>query len=487
MKRQPLLPDFPRHIFATAQRKLQASLSAARKLIEGRSLTGLSSFFSDIIAPDFLEEIDPTKRLRHFGQRTVFWAWLTQVLEHNASCSRSLSLIQSWCRQHNLAIPSSDTSSYCKARARLHITFLRKIYQRIIEILDSRVRDDDRWHGLRLMAIDGSTVQLLDTPQNQRLYPQASGQKQGCGHPVMGIVGLLNLAHGAWVKVKTCKWNCHDSRAAASLISALTKDDLLLADRAFCSFELLARCHEQGTHTLIRLHQARHKTLDWRKGKKLGPHERLVTWKKPYRPKGSTLSKEQWQALPKQITVRLIRLNYENRAGEKEQLVLVTSLTDHRLHEAHELADLYLKRWDIELKFRDLKTTSEMELFRVKTPRMAHRTLWMSLIAHALVRSVMQQAATTAETPIYEISFKGVLDTLNTSHESFRGLIATPRKLRKERSKVIEIAATKLINIRPFRSEPRVLKRRPKNYRLMTKPRRDYPEHTDNSSPRKSA
>ena len=298
----------------------------------------------------------------------------------------------------------------------------------------------------------------------------------------MGIVGLLNLAHGAWVKVKTCKWSCQDSRAAASLVSSLEKDDLLLADRAFGSYELLARCQEQGTQTLIRLHQARSKVLDWRRGKKLSPIERLVTWEKPQQPPGSKLSKEQWQALPDTLTVRLIKVNYEDREGHRKELVLVTSLTDHYRHSGPDLADLYLRRWDIELKFRDLKTTSKMEFFNVKTPRMAHRTLWMSMIAYALVRCLMQQAAISAGKPICEISFKGVLDTLNTSHESFRGLLSKPRRLKEERQRVIEIAATKLIDVRPFRSEPRVVKRRPKNYRLMTKPRREYREHASHSA-----
>jgi len=226
----------------------------------------------------------------------------------------------------------------------------------------------------------------MDTPANQKAYPQPSSQKQGCGFPTMEVVGLLNLSHGGWEAHKTCRWNRHDSRAASSLVQYLGGGDLLLADRAFCSYELIARCQQRGAQVLMRLHQARHKALRWNKGKRINSHERLVIWQRPEWRPGSALPRKLWEQLPATLDLRLIKLNYENRSGEQGELILVTTLTDDVRHDGIELAELYARRWDIEVKLRDLKTTLGLEFLAVKSPRLAHKHLWMGIIACNLLR-----------------------------------------------------------------------------------------------------
>ena len=162
-------------------------------------------------------------------------------------------------------------------------------------------------------------------------------------------------------------------------------------------------------------------------------------------------------------------------------------LTDHLEFDGIELADLYARRWDIELKLRDLKTTLGMEFFAVKSPAMAHKTLWMSLIAFNLIRCLMQRAAGEAEQPVWHMSFKGVLDLVCASHESFRAHAGKPRNRQEAMKRFIETCATKTIDIRPFRSEPRAVKRRPKNHPLLNAPRHEYVEVFHRSRYRKSA
>ena len=117
-----------------------------------------------------------------------------------------------------------------------------------------------------------------------------------------------------------------------------------------------------------------------------------------------------------------------------------------------------------------------MEFFAVKSPEMAHKTLLMSIIAHNLTRHTMQRAAHEAEKPTWQLSFKGILDLIVTSHESFRPYAGKPRKLTEQLNSLIKICATRLVNVRPFRSEPRAVKRRPKNHPLLTNPRHEYEE-----------
>ena len=138
--KQPFLTDFPTHLIASDVRRFQAQMQRVADEIAEHSLSGYSVLFEDILPGDFLDSIDPTSRQRSFGHVKVFWAWLSQVLDQNASCQKALGLIQSWCQAHKLPIPSSDTSSYCKARGRVDIEFLQAIHERICASLASRTR-----------------------------------------------------------------------------------------------------------------------------------------------------------------------------------------------------------------------------------------------------------------------------------------------------------------------------------------------------------
>jgi len=447
------------------------------------SLSGYAQLFEPILASEFLQQINSTKRERVYGAVPTFWAWLAQILEFNASCAKAVSMVQTWNIALGLPVPSSDTNSYCKARMRVPEAFLEKIARKSLEPLQRKIIERDKWHGLTLKAIDGSSVQLMDTEENQKLYPQPESQKEGCGFPVMGFVGVVNLSHGGWEGFEKCGYRKHDSKIAPRLLKHVGKSDLMLADRAFCTYEFIARIKGKEAHVVMRLHQARHGKLDWRKGKKISPIERLVIWKKPAKPTpGSELTQEEWDELPDEMTLRYIKLGYENRAGEKQMLVVVTDLLDSEEYDAAEVADLYLRRWEIEVKLRDVKTTLGMEMMRVQTPEMAHRTLWMMQIAYNLIRALIQESAHHGMELVHHMSFKGTIDLVTSMAETFRPLAGKPLKLRAHYRILIEVCATKVLEIRPYRREPRAIKRRPKSYPLLTKPRHIFQEKDTRTS-----
>ena len=442
-----------------------------------QSFCGYALLFSSFLPATFLEANDPTLRQRHFGHIPVFWAWLAQILEANTSCTKALGLIQAWSRGAGLPVPTGGSSGYCNARQRLDESFLKTIFETITASLNRSVRPSDLWHGHPVKAIDGSSVLLMDTEQNQAVYPQPDTQKTGCGFPMMGIVGVLNLSHGGWEGFETCDQRLHDSTTAPRLLKHVHAGDILLADRAFCSYEFLARLLEKGAHGVMRLHQKRHEFLDWRRGKKIGPNQRLVTWLKPrQQPAGSLLSAEQWQALPGRLEIRYIKHSYQDRAGQKRTLVVATTLLDPAKYPAADLCALYAQRWEIELKLRDIKSTLDMESFAVKSPAMAHKTLWMMMIAYNLIRCLMQQTAIGAGKAPGEISFKGVLDYTTASQDSYLAHRGKPRSLVLHHAGVIETCATKLLVIRPSRHEPRAVKKRAKNHPPLTCQRGDYRE-----------
>jgi hypothetical protein len=291
----------------------------------------------------------------------------------------------------------------------------------------------------------------------------------------MGIMGVLNHSHGGWEDFVEGRQSAHDAPVFRKLLHCFHSGDLVCADRAFCSYEIKATLHEKNVYTLIRLHQARHAKLDWRKGRRIGKNQRIVTWKKPSKqPIGSTLSAEEWAALPGQLEVRLIRFYYEDREGKKRRMVLASKLTDITRYPWTDLAAIYAQRWDIELRLRDVKTTLKLDHLRVKTPETARKMLRMTLIAYNLIRSSCQQAGHAAGKDLRLMSFKGALDTIVANTARYLRRQKHARVIRKIWASTIEMIAEKIIDLRLYRWEPRVQKKRPKSFSYLTTPRAEY-------------
>ena len=176
------------------------------------------------------------------------------------------------------------------------------------------------------------------------------------------------------------------------------------------------------------------------------------------------------------MTMRYIKMGYEDRDGEKRMIVIVTDLLDPEKYPMEEIADLYIKRWQIEVKFRDVKTTMQMEQFDVKTPELAKLTLQMVCIAYNLIRSIMQRASIEADKPVHEMSFQAIRYTIINQQENFLETRGKPLLRRKLYEKVMSICAEHVLNIRPFRIEPRAKKLRPKSYPLLQESRRSFRE-----------
>jgi hypothetical protein len=474
--KQPFLTGFPTQICGSIRRRLQDVIAAKRRDLVNSSIATYAMQFSHILPADFLHEISISKRIRQYCNVVVFWTWLAQVLEANASLSKAVSLVQAWCDDAGLPVPNKDTGAYSRGRGRLPLEFLTAANNRINAHLNARIQPEDTYLGHIIKSIDGSSMTLDDTEKNQSEYPQPSTQKKGCGFPLMGIMGVLNHSHGGWEDFAEGEQSAHDAPIYLKLLHCFNPGDILCGDRAFCTYELKSGLHQREVDTLMRLHQARHAKLDWRKGKRLGKHQRLVVWKKPPQPKGSTLTPEQWAALPAQMEIRLIRFYFEDRDGKKRRMVLATTLLDHVKYDWEELAAIYAQRWDIELRLRDVKTTLELDHLRVKTPENARKTLKMALVAYNLIKSSCQEAAHSAGKDLRMMSFKGALDTIVANTARYLRRQKHVNKIREIWASTIEMIAEKVVDFRPFRKEPRAQKKRPKTFSYLTKPRAEYRE-----------
>ena len=157
-----------------------------------------------------------------------------------------------------------------------------------------------------------------------------------------------------------------------------------------------------------------------------------------------------------------------------QSLVVVTTLTDPIRYPATEIAKLYLRRWAVELFFRDIKITLGMDVLRCQTPTMIRKEIVMHAIAYNIIRALMQHAAALYHVPIERLSFKGAVDTLRQWVDTLNAVHDKPREQARLFNQLLQILAEDTVPYRPDRTEPRVRKRRPKAYPLMTHPRHDY-------------
>jgi hypothetical protein len=317
---------------------------------------------------------------------------------------------------------------------------------------------------------------MPDTALNQQRWPQPKSQQPGCGFPLLKLVGLFCLASGALLEFAHSTWSQAEAVLARTLWKLLETGDILLADRGFCSFFDLAQFSHRGVHAVVRLRQAR--PADFRRGHRLGSNDRLVTWSKPAR-RSRVWSIEEFAALPAQMTVRLLRYRIQTPGFRSQQVILVTTLLDPKAYPLEALAQLYFQRWGVELHLREIKTLLGMDVLRSLSPKMILKELALQRIAYNLVRALMQRAALTHHLSLTRLSFKGTLDSLEHFANAIHAATGQPRKQAQLLQELLLTIARDLLPVRPNRAEPRARKRRPKNYHLLTKPRKQMrvPNH----------
>lgn len=418
------------------------------------------------------EEHGPNSRQRVFSLRLTFECFVWQLLKPHTSCREVVRQTQALLRLHGRGWIAESDSAYVQARQRLPKEHLEKALNATAQAAERRTVCTGPLAGRPVKVVDGSTTQLPDTPANQKRYPQPTGQKSGCGFPMLRFVALLSLNSGAILAVVMDSLHSHDLRLFRRLWQFLIQGDIVLGDRAFGEYSTLALLPKQEVDVVARLHHQR--KVDFRKAKRLAKNDGLFVWTKGYEQSGLS-SPRQWQQMPEQITVRIIRFTATLRGFRHRRVTLVTTLLDPQLYPAEPIIALYARRWSLELCFRDLKTTMGMERLRCQSPPMAQKELLACLIAHNLVRCVMAEAAALYDVHLDRISFKGSLDALR---QYTAAIAQVPnRKLRRQLwNDLLLSLARDLVPFRPGRLEPRAVKHRPKAYPLLNKPRCKFVE-----------
>ncbi len=468
----PFLPGISSGPFGRQRRSQLDKIRLQTEQLRQATLTRLCEIFEPWLPVKLLgQDLQGiNSRKRTYPINLTFWAFLSQVLNPGSACREIVRKVQVWSVQHHQKLPDSGTSAYCQARARLPLERLEQLHESLALKLAGRTKAADFWLGHRVKVVDGTGLSMPDTLANQRAYPQPVTQKEGCGFPVAKLVGCFCLASGALLHWVQGTLKDHDFRLFQGLLATFQKDEVMLADRGFCSYGNLAALVQGQVHAVLRLHHFR--KLDWRVGRRLGYRDQLVIWQKPYL-QTNVWTKEQWQQLPGQIPLRMVEIRVAAPGFRTQRIVLITTLLDANKYTATELGQLYFRRWAVELFFRDIKITLGMDVLRCQTPAMVQKEIAMHAIAYNLVRALMQDIAHGYEIPLSRLSFKGTVDALRQWSELFQTGRARTQRVQKIRRWFYHTIATDPLIVRPNRSEPRAVKRRPKNFRLLTKPRKE--------------
>jgi hypothetical protein len=457
--------------FFPAWRARLAAFGRQARIASSKPLPHLEKLFGFLLPPGLLSQTEEgtNSRDRFYSVQTTFWAFLWQALNPKAPCREAVRQIQAL---HGLAGSDrhlkDNNSGFCQARARLPLDTLQRARKSAADHAEKLLSKP--WHDWQPKVVDGTTLSLNDTPSNQAAYPQSANQTPGCGFPLLKLVGVFSLCSGALLGY--AKGNKHQSELALlyRLRNLFQSGDLLLADRGFASYVLMALLELIGVPCVFRLHGSR--PDDMRKGLRLGKKDRLHIWSKPAQ-KPRYLPVSLWRRVPVELTVRVLQYQINVPGFRTKKITLMTSLSDAEEYPAADLAELYSRRWKIELWWRDLKTSMGMEVLRCRTPAMVHKELEMYLIGYNCIRGLMAEAAVIHEQPVDRISFKGSVDALR----QYSPLIAIARSKRKRTNLVrqlLQTLARDLVPDRPGRYEPRAVKRRPKPYPHLNKPRPTY-------------
>jgi hypothetical protein len=435
-----------------------------------QSLMHLDLLFGSFMPAWLLSQADegPNSREHIYSVRRTFFGFLYQVLNPDCPCREVVRQIQSLLALVSTRWVSPDTGAYCVARGRMPLDILARLR---CAVAAQAGKAGDLWRGFFVKVIDGTGISMPDTLKNQRAYPQSREQKPGCGFPFMKIVGIFSLSTGALLDYARGNKHQHELRLLHRLLDAFKPGDLALADRGFSCYTLLALLWRKSVPALFRLHHAR--SADLRRGKRLGKNDRLVIWRKPNNWERRYLPQRLWKCIAPELTVRILRFSLRRAGFRTRSVTLVTTLVDSQLYPPEQLALLYARRWEIELWFRDIKTSMGMEVLRCQSPKMIHKELEMFFIAYNLIRCLMLQASRQYHVDRRRLSFKGTVD----SARQFAMAVAEARSRNKQKQlmdKLLQTIALDLVPDRPGRREPRAVKRRPKPCAWLTKPRHRF-------------
>ena len=465
------LPGF--HLSTLRRRPLSAlqKLAAKQKAIRDKSISQLGDCFGSFIPSSELgrSSTGAFSRRQLFSKENTFWGFFSQILDADTGCKEVVSKFQAFAAVKGIAPPSSSTAAYCKARSKLEQSSLENILRHTAQELQQHAKGI-HWKDRRVVVVDGTGLSSPDTAANQQVWPQHGLQKPGLGFPQLRLCACFCLQTGTLLSHRIANRKNHEIPLLRQQWETFKPGDIFLGDKAFCSYYDIANFKNKDVDSVITL--ACRKPVERSMAIKiLGENDLLIEWPKPKWAKALSYTREEWLALPDHLTLRQIKITVNTPGFRVKEFYIITTLTDASRYSAEDLADLYYQRWDVELFFRDIKTTLGMDILRCKSPDMVRKEILMHFIVYNCIRRLMLEAAKQQQILPRRISVKGSIQALRQWQPLLNKPDLTPSERRRLVALLHETIANSTLFERSGRSEPRCVKRRPKPFPLMTAPR----------------
>jgi hypothetical protein len=435
--------------------------SQQRRTLRQIRKTDAYAFF-DLLTDDAtlaqVEALLPAHRERLLPPTETLAMFMAQALNADRSCQNAINEFSARRVTGGLRACSTSTAAYCRARKRLPQDMVSSLVCFTGQAMTASVPPAWTWQGRPVRLVDGTTVSMADTLDNQAAFPQPTAQKPGLGFPISRLLALFCLSSGAVLDAATCAYHGKgndEQTLLRSLLDRLEPGSVLVGDAFFATFFLLAELQRREVDAVFEQYGARRRSTDFRRGRRLGERDHVIELEKP-KARPSWMTEAQYAQAPDRLAVR------ELQVGGK---TLVTTLLCAKLTPKSELKSLYQQRWHVELNFRHLKTTMGLEVLSSKSPAMAIKEIWVYLLAYNLVRRMMQQAAGMEGVLPIQLSFKHALQLCMACRHCLTDLDPDAIQV------LLCLIAKRRVGQRPGRIEPRAIKRRPKPFPLLTKHR----------------
>jgi len=441
-----------------SQKKLQIEMHK-QKLMDERSNLSITN----ILESDRFQDI--INHCREFRER-IYTPFITlimftkQVLCADKSCKKAVvDFVAKQSAASNDDISSINTGPYSKARQRLPEETVHELVKEVGKSVSKHAHIGWKIYGREVKAFDGTTVKMADSEENQKQFPQHSNQKKGSGFPIARLLIIVSLTVGTVIDYAVDAYRgkgTGEQSLLRRIIGSLNKDDIVLGDRYFPSYFLMADLKAINAEGIFRAQSQR--SYDFRKGEKLGKNDHIVEWTKPNKP--SWMDQKTYDDYPSELKVREFKV-YGN--------IYVTTFFNAKKYHKQELAKIYQLRWHIEININSIKTTMSMDMLTCKTPSMVKKEIGIHLLSYNLIRTIMAEACRKHSSDPRKISFKGSVQLLT----SFMPHFIDSNKINNKNMyvKMLKLIVKNKIGNRPGRMEPRVIKQRPKPFKTLKKPR----------------
>lgn len=431
--------------------------------------------FSRSLVKQLLGEVEPGKKLywRTLTPLVMMWGLVYQRLNDDQSCDAYVSYVleggvdqldgdDGHVEPVSERLLSESTAAYSQGRQRLPVGLLQKGWQLVAKEAQAVAGEKGQWQGVVVRLLDGTTFTLPSRGDILTEYAAASNQRGAsywvsvraliaCDYFTQAVVGLEERTYDS---------------AETEMVPALLAQDgesgaLYVGDRLYGIYRVVQALQGSGHHGLLRLQASRARALLKRQTDKRplrSGESRQVVWA----PTRHDQIFDQWPAEP--LVGRLIYLRIEEDGYRPTELYLFTTLLDEERYTTASLCTLYRQRWNVEVRFRHLKTSLELDFFDVRSAAMFRKELSAGILAYNLVVILILQAATRAQLHPAQLSFKKCLRRILSLFQ-----VGVPHWV-DEKTTVADWLLTRLARCRlpnqpnKVQHEPRKVRRKPRPY-----------------------